>query len=78
MARVEVCSLAPVPRVGHKGDVVLEVVGAVVKHRVVEGENDHLQGVPRLSPALATWLHLASESLRTGWIMQGNEDGPTF
>ena len=50
MALVEICSLARVTHVGHKGDFILEVVGAVVKHGVAQCHNDHLQDTPRLSP----------------------------
>ena len=59
MALVEVCSLAWVTRVGHKGDLVLEVISAVVKDGLAQCHNDHLQDNLRLRLKAVT-LHLAS------------------
>ena len=43
MALVEIGRLALVTHVGHKCDLILEVVGAVVKHRSAQRHYDHLQ-----------------------------------
>ncbi len=43
MALVELSGCAVVPHLGHKGHLVLEVIGAVVKDWLPQSQNNHLQ-----------------------------------
>ena len=62
MPLVEVCGLALVARIGDEADHVLEVVRAVVEHRLAQCQDDHLQDTPLvrlLSPLqVSVNLHL--------------------